>query len=68
MEEGSGVGRRLPDKQCAIGTLATVVIIRPGWLHESIAQLVERLPYKQEVGGSSPSILTRAAIKVAQLI
>lgn len=27
-------------------------------LYESIAQLVERLPYKQDVGGSSPSILT----------
>ena len=24
--------------------------------HGSLAQLVERLPYKQDVGGSSPSV------------
>lgn len=34
-----------------------------GPLYESIAQLVERLPYKQDVGGSSPSILTMGCDK-----
>lgn len=33
----------------------------------SLAQLVERLPYKQNVGGSTPSSPTKCAV-VAQLV